>query len=133
MKREPYLVNSAFNSYIFATILAAVATNMGLVIDGVIIGNLLGADGLSAVNLATPLSQFYLTFQLWLNAGVAMLAAEAIGCGDKKKASSYFTFTLLCNFVLGIFFFFCGFFSRMEGTGLSFSNQQFNPMTPSYF
>ena len=132
MKREPYLINSAFNSYIFATILAAVATNMGLVVDGVIVGNLLGADGLSAVNLATPLSQFYLTFQLWLNAGVAMLTAESIGRGDKKMASSYFTFTLLCNLAIGFIFIVCGIFGGEFVTGILCSNEQLMPMTLSY-
>jgi putative MATE family efflux protein len=112
--------------------LAAVATNLGLVVDGIIVGNLLGTNGLSAVNLATPLSQFFLTFQLWLNTGIAMLSAESIGSGDKSRASSYFTFALLCNLAIGIIFLICGIAFPNQITSMLCSSNDLMQMTESY-
>lgn len=132
MRRSPYLIHRAFNSYVVSTMLAAVATNLGLVVDGIIVGNLLGTDGLSAVNLATPLSQFFLTFQLWLNTGIAMLAAESIGSGDKGRASSYFTFAILCNLAIGVLFIICGIAFPDQITSMLCSSKELLQLTKSY-
>ena len=132
MRRSPYLINRAFNSYVISTMLAAVATNLGLVIDGIIVGNLLGTNGLSAVNLATPLSQFFLTFQLWLNTGIAMLSAESIGSGDKRRASSYLSFAILCNLAIGVIFIFCGIAFPDQITSMLCSSKDLMQLTRSY-
>ena len=59
MSRSPYLVNRAFRTFAVSTILAVMATSLGVVVNGMIVGNMMGSAELSAVNLVSPLIQLY--------------------------------------------------------------------------
>ena len=130
--RNPYLIHKVFKSYLIASILATVATTLGLVVDGIIVSHLMGPLGLSAVNLASPLSQFYVTFHLLVNTGTAMLTATAIGKGDIRQAERYFSFAITCDLVLGVLFSLAGIFFLDEVTAALCTNAELYPMVRDY-
>ena len=102
MKRNPYLVHKAFNNYLLATILSSIALTIGVVVDGIIVGNFLGADALSAVNLASPLLQLFSTIFLLLNIGGSIMFAMSIGKRELKDANNIFTHSMIMNLVVGL-------------------------------
>ena len=51
MERNGYLVEKKFYKYLIPSFLSEMAMHTGTVIDGVIVGNLLGIDALAAVAL----------------------------------------------------------------------------------
>ena len=80
-----------FHNYLWAYILVALSGCLGNVVDGIIVGNLICADGVSAINISKPINQFIFTLQLLINAGGGMLVAYALGQDDIREARRIFT------------------------------------------
>ena len=57
-------LNKQFYNYLGAYILVALSGCLGNVVDGIIVGNLISEDGVSAINLAKPINQFIFTLSL---------------------------------------------------------------------
>lgn len=100
-KRKPNLINKAFNQYFWASILMVAATQIANIVDATIVGNLLGAEALAAVNLSKPLIQAFFAISCLYVFSSAMLSGMAIGKGDRGAANKLFTFTLSLSLVIG--------------------------------
>lgn len=57
--RNAVTVNKKYTEYFLPTVLTAMATNIAMIVDSIIAGNLLGQNSLAAINLMSPISQFY--------------------------------------------------------------------------
>ena len=68
-------ITAQFYRYLWAYILVALSGCLGNVVDGIIVGNLISEDGVSAINLSKPINQFIFTLHLLINAGAGMLVA----------------------------------------------------------
>ena len=79
---EKKTLSSQFWRYLWAFTLVALSGCLGEVVDGIIVGNLICADGVSAINLTRPLLQLMFTLSLLLSAGAGMLVAYALGQKD---------------------------------------------------
>ena len=101
LERNPYLINKAFRTYLVATIMASMALSLGVVIDGVFVGNFLGPDALSAVNLTSPLVQLLSAIYALINVGGATLAAVHIGRGKYDEASKIFSTSFIISIIAG--------------------------------
>lgn len=91
-----------FHNYLWAYILVALSGCLGNVVDGIIVGNLICADGVSAINISKPINQFIFTLQLLINAGGGMLVAYALGQDDIREARRIFTRAFMLSMGLGI-------------------------------
>lgn len=115
-ERRPNLINKAFNQYLWASILTVAATQIANIADAIIVGHLVGADGLAAVNLSKPLLQaFFATTCLYV-ASSTILAGMAIGRGDRGTANKLFSFSIGFSLLLGLLFSMVGmlFFDRIS-------------------
>ena len=104
-----------FYRYLWAYILVALSGCLGNVVDGIIVGNLISEDGVSAIALAKPINQFIFTMHLLINAGAGMLVAYAIGQKKIDDARRFFTRALSLSVGLGLLLALVG--------GLMFPNQ----------
>ena len=95
-------LNKQFYNYLWAYILVALSGCLGNVVDGIIVGNLISEDGVSAINLSKPINQFIFTLHLLINAGAGMLVAYALGRNDVQEARRFFTRALTFSVGLGI-------------------------------
>jgi len=95
-------LNKQFYNYLWAYILVALSGCLGNVVDGIIVGNLISEDGVSAINLSKPIIQFIYTLQLLIGAGGGMLVGFALGHDDKPKARRLFTRALGLSVGLGV-------------------------------
>lgn len=107
-ERKSYLVNKAFRKYLWATVLTVAATQIANIIDAAIVGHLVSADGLAAVNLSKPIIQTSFALTCLYVASCAILAGMAIGKGDRKKADQLFTFSIGVSVLLGLLMSVCG-------------------------
>lgn len=57
--RNAVTVNKKYTEYFLPTVLTAMATNIAMIVDSIIAGNLLGQNSLAAINLMSPISQLY--------------------------------------------------------------------------
>lgn len=95
-------LNKQFYNYLWAYILVALSGCLGNVVDGIIVGNLISGDGVSAINLSKPINQFIFTLHLLINAGAGMLVGYALGQKNMEEARLFFTRSLSFSVGLGI-------------------------------
>ena len=95
-------IQKQFYGYLWAYILVALSGCLGNVVDGIIVGNLISEDGVSAISLSTPIVQFIFTLHLLINAGAGMLVAYALGKNNFEDARRYFTRALTLSAGLGV-------------------------------
>ena len=103
-ERKPFLINKAFNQYLLASILTVAATQVANIVDAIIVGNLIGKEGLAAVNLSKPLLQAFFAVSCLYVASSTILTGMAIGKGDRKKADKLFSFSVGFSLLLGLLF-----------------------------
>lgn len=89
--RNTYLTNKAFKIYLGASILTALSSMLGNIVDSVIVSNMISHDAMSAVGLSRPLIQFYYTVYLLFGLGGSLLVAFDMGKGDKAGANHSFS------------------------------------------
>lgn len=95
-------IKTQFYRFLWAYILVALSACLGNVVDGIIVGNLICEDGVSAINLAKPINQFIFTLHLLINAGAGMLVAYAIGQNKLDDARRFFTRSLSLSVGIGL-------------------------------
>ena len=95
-------INKQLYRYLWAYILVALSGCLGNVVDGIIVGNLISEDGVSAINLSKPINQFIFTLHLLINAGAGMLVAYALGQKKIDDARRFFTRALTLSVGLGV-------------------------------
>lgn len=100
--REKNSIHAQFYGYLVAYILVALSGCLGNVVDGIIVGNLISADGVSAINLSKPINQFIFTLHLLINAGAGMLVGYSLGKKDIDEARSLFTRALSLSVGVGV-------------------------------
>ena len=101
-ERNGILLLKRFNSYFLPTIMMSVALSMSVVVDGIIVGNMLGQDALAAVNLGLPLMQAFATIFVFFGMGGSILSAWRLGRHETALAGTVFTLSILALLLAGI-------------------------------
>lgn len=107
-------LNSRFWRYLSSSILITLSGALGVIVDSIIVGNLIGSDGVSAINLNSTVIQLLMTISLIIASGGGMLAGYAIGRKDFDNARYIFTQSTLGSTIVGVIF---------AVIGILFSNQ----------
>ena len=126
-------ITAQFYRYLWAYILVALSGCLGNVVDGIIVGNLISEDGVSAINLSKPINQFIFTLHLLINAGAGMLVAYALGQKKIYDARRFFTRALSLSLGLGLLLAIIGGLMFPHQTArLLCSNEQILPLAQDY-
>ena len=97
--RNSYLVSKALKTFMFASVLASLAQRLATMTDAIVVSNLIGPDGISAINVVTPIITLFPTISILFGIGGSILAAKALGRRDAGEANRVFTMALLGSFV----------------------------------
>ena len=76
---ERAALTTEFWRYLWSAILITLSGCLGNVVDGIIVGNLIGEDGVSAINLSKPVIQLMFTLSILVETGAGMLDGFALG------------------------------------------------------
>ena len=126
-------IHKQFYGYLWAYILVALSGCLGNVVDGIIVGNLISEDGVSAINLSKPINQFIFTLHLLINAGAGMLVAYALGKKNISDARSFFTRALTLSTGLGLLLtIFGGLLFPAQVAHLLCNNEHILPLAQDY-
>ena len=101
-RRSSYLVAKAFRGFLLASVLTAAASQVGTLIDGLMLSHFINAGAMSAINLTSPVTQTLFALCSLLGVGGSMLAGIAIGNHDRRKASALFSTVASAAVVLGL-------------------------------
>ena len=124
--------NTEFNRFLWSSILIALSACLGNVVDSIIVGNLIGEDGVSAINLSKPITQFMFTISMLLSTGAGMLVGMELGKGDYNRASSIFTLSTIGCLAFGLLETVCGLFFTDNISGWLCTNEQLFGGTRDY-
>lgn len=102
MERKSYLTGKAFRVFLGASILTALSSMLGNIVDGVIVSHLIDYNAMSATSLSKPIIQANFTFYQLIGLGASILVAKALGENAKGRVSSLFTLTIAVLLVYGL-------------------------------
>jgi len=121
---EKKVFNTEFWRFLWSSILIALSACLGNVVDSIIVGNLIGEDGVSAINLSKPVTQFMFTVSMLLSTGASMLVGMELGKKDYARAASIFTLSTVGCLAFGLLMTLGGVFCNDAVTGMLCSNEQ---------
>ena len=124
--------NTEFNRFLWSSILIALSACLGNVVDSIIVGNLIGEDGVSAINLSKPVTQFMFTISMLLSTGAGMLVGMELGKKDYPRASYIFTMSTIGCLAFGLLQTVAGLLFTDEVTGWLCNNEQLFAATRDY-
>lgn len=102
MKNNGQIISRLFKKSVISIILAAIATMVGIVIDGIVIGRFLGPDSMAAYGLVTPVINLATAFSGILATGAQVICAQHLGAGDVKKARRTFSMCMLITTIISV-------------------------------
>ena len=84
-----------FFHYAIPSVFGMLAISSAVIVDGIFLGNYVGASALAAVNLSVPVISLLYAIVFMLAVGGSVMCGKHLGAGDTQQASSIFTKTLL--------------------------------------
>lgn len=110
--RSSYLVGKAFRSFLLASVLTAAASQVGTLVDGIMLSHFINESAMSAINISSPVMQALFAICILIGTGGSMLAGVEMGNHRREEASNIFSMVLsaivlvgLAVLALGLFFF----------------------------
>ncbi len=100
-KDQAYFTRKMFVSSVLPAPLAAVGMALAEMGDTILVGHILGVDGLAAVGFATPLFLLATFFVFGLSMGGAVVFANFLHEGKKEQAGAIFRFFLWLSAAIG--------------------------------
>lgn len=125
-------LSSRFWRYLSSSILITLSGALGVIVDSIIVGNLIGSDGVSAINLNSTVIQLLMTISLIIASGGGMLAGYAIGRKDFDNARYIFTQSTLGSVIVGVIFAVIGIFFSNQLTSILCQNDALYTMVHDY-
>lgn len=125
-------LNSLFWRYLSSSILITLSGALGVIINSVIVGNLIGSDGVSAINLNSTMIQLLMTISLIIASGGGMLVGYALGRKEHDRARYIFTQSTLGSLTVGIIFALVGVFATEQVASILSDNEALHGMVSDY-
>ena len=117
-KRNGYLISKALRTFMWASILAALAQQLATTTDAIVVSHLIGPDAISAVNLVMPVLTLCTCLGFLFGMGGAVLAAKAMGRREMVTANRVFTASVISALCIGILLSVVGYFLASEITSI---------------
>ena len=129
MPRE--LVRTYFK-YVFAFILTALSVELGNILDGVMVGQIIGPDAVAAVGTTLSLLQGYYSVYVLIGGGGGMLVGLAIGKGRRDEASRIFSSAVVAVIGFSLLLSVAGLVAADAIAAQFCTNPQLQPLATSY-
>ena len=124
--------NKVYWRFLWSAILIALSGCLGNVVDAIIVGNLIGEDAVSAINLTRPVVQFMYTLNMLLATGAGILVGVEIGKKNMPRAAYFYTLSMAACLIVGLLITAVGLFCPGTATGLLCSNVHLYQLTFEY-
>jgi len=93
------LAERKFREFFFPTVLASMAAQLGTIINGIIVGNLISPQAMAAISACLPLSQITYAMAVLISIGSSGLIAIASGKRDNNEADFIFSTVIVTGVV----------------------------------
>ncbi len=109
LERNAKLVNRKFIHYLIPSILMIFAMQFGSLLDGILVGNMIGYDALSATALVVPILYIIQLPGFALGVGGSIVIANQLGKRDAEGAKKTFSLAIIIGMAISIVFVALGF------------------------
>ena len=103
-KKKGYLIAKALHQFMWASILASLASQIAMTTDAIVVSQFIGPEAISAINLTMPVVIFFNFLMMLFGMGGSVLVAKSLGERDAQTTNKVFTSTLIGLTVIGVFF-----------------------------
>lgn len=103
-ERNAKLINKKFYQYLIPSIITIFALQFSSLLDGIIVGNMIGVEALTASGLVLPIIYFIQTPGVALGVGGSIVVGNLLGKRDLKTANKAFSACLIYNFIVSLIF-----------------------------
>ena len=103
-KKKGYLIAKALHQFMWASILASLASQIAMTTDAIVVSQFIGPEAISAINLTMPVVIFFNFLMMLFGMGGSVLVAKSLGERDAQTTNKIFTSTLIGLIVVGVFF-----------------------------
>ena len=103
-KKKDYLIAKALHQFMWASILASVASQIAMTTDAIVVSQFIGPEAISAINLTMPVVIFFNFLMMLFGMGGSVLVAKSLGERDEQTTNKVFTSTLIGLVFVGVFF-----------------------------
>lgn len=110
LERNSKLINRKFITYLIPSILMIFAMQFGSLVDGILIGNMISNEALSASSLVVPILYVVQMPGFALGIGGSIVVANQLGKRDVEGAKRTFSFTMVVGMGLSLLFALLSFF-----------------------
>lgn len=101
-KNDGKIIKNLFTQTLVFMIMGIVVSTFGMMIDGVIIGNLLGVEQIAAYGLVSPVFSIFSAIGSVFSNGMQAFAAKYMGKGETDKANKVFSMSILSVEIVAI-------------------------------
>lgn len=103
-KKKSYLIVKALHQFMWASILASLASQIAMTTDAIVVSQFIGPEAISAINLTMPVVIFFNFLMMLFGMGGTVLVAKSLGERDTQTTNKVFTSTLIGLTVVGVCF-----------------------------
>lgn len=132
LKQDTAFLKSTFRKSVFPCMLTILSVNVNVFVDGILVGNRIGADALAAINLSLPVYLLLCVAGSLLASGTAVNAARAIGSNDGEKSKEYYRTCVVATFFTSIFITAAGLAFRDSIVAFLCSDRRIQPYVMEY-
>jgi len=131
-QEEKATFNRTYWRFLWSSILIALSGCLGNVVDAIIVGNLIGEEGVSAINLTKPVVQVMFTLNMLLATGAGMLVGIELGRKNHRGVAYYYTLAMVACLAVGLLFTVCGIAIPDVITKWLCTQEELRPFTHDY-
>ncbi len=113
LKRNEKLIKTKLWQYMLPSVMLTASTQIGNVVDTMLVGNILGTDAMSAVQIGLTVDNIMELPSYVLAAGGSIAVGMLLGRREREKANRVFSTTFAVSAVFGILFALLSFFSPL--------------------
>ena len=113
LKRNEKLIRTKLWQYLLPSVLLTAALQIGNVVDTILVGNILGTDAMSAVQIGMTVDNIMELPGYVLAVGGSIAAGMLLGRREREQADCVFSTTFLISVVCGVLFMLLSVFSPL--------------------
>jgi Na+-driven multidrug efflux pump/anti-sigma regulatory factor (Ser/Thr protein kinase) len=109
-KRNYNIISAKYKKFLLPTIILSMAMYMSIIIDGIIVGNLIGSNALGAIALLIPITGLFSTIYWTFGIGGSVLSSISKAERSEEKSRIYFSLSIASLLLIGLIIASAGFF-----------------------
>ncbi|MDR2089770.1 MAG: hypothetical protein LBP73_10505 [Clostridiales Family XIII bacterium] len=102
LKPNDAFIGKVVVRYLAPSVLSMIGTRISSMANGLILGNLIGENGLAALSIVSPVSLAYLSLGALIGVGASIVSGTALGRGDREACNRAYTLAYALSLLAGL-------------------------------